>query len=194
MTPFWSPALRTWHELETLRRDILEADADGCNRAAVAADQFGMADNYYYHMYVETQETRELREQHNLRETGEKSATSEAEPTMIELPTAAGSVMLDLSDPQQGGSAQSGPSGAMRAGTGPLRSRDQLGKLGRNSSGLGKKDKSKRKKGGGEEEENPTGGARDKRSSQDEGDLFSRRDDEDEIPPLTAEVCACTVH
>ena len=151
-----------------------------------------MADNYYYHMYVETQETRELREQHNLRETGEKSATSEAEPTMIELPTAAGSVMLDLSDPQQGGSAQSGPSGAMRAGTGPLRSRDQLGKLGRNSSGLGKKDKSKRKKGGGEEEENPTGGARDKRSSQDEGDLFSRRDDEDEIPPLTAEVCACT--
>ena len=144
-----------------------------------------MAANFYVHMYHETDEARECREQYNLRETGEKSATSEAMPTLIELPTAAGSVSLDLNK-QQG---SSGPS-SLSPTKSTLRARDQFGKvLARNSSGL-KKEKTKRTRKSEEHDESelPTGGA-EKRSSQDKPTLFSKGGHEDDIPPLTAEVC-----
>jgi hypothetical protein len=174
-----------------------------------------MAATYHYH-YHETAESNELRELHNVIHSGETEPGEETEKRgLIELPTAAGSVFLDLSkDLGSGGTSQSSPSSSppMQATNGGARSpgKKRLSYIAHMPTGAAKggwmqrqgTSNAVRKPGasgrrresftdGTGDEQSPTGGRNSDFSgtSRLSAALMSSGDlDEFELPPLTAEV------
>ena len=153
-----------------------------------------------HHSYHETDESREVREMYNERNTGEKGSTEEP-ATLIELPTAAGSVMLDLEQHRHQASApRSVSSSASSKSRSSTVQPDKTKKVGIGIRHGRRKSEELRQ--APSENEQPTGGASSKPSDADSRSpalsgsasslpqsVFSKTRDDDEAPPLTAEVC-----
>ena len=161
-----------------------------CRRSAQAAAAV-MAAAYYY-QYHETDECRELREGYNEMNTGEKGSFEDP-AARVELPTAAGSVMLDLGQISgKGGSSGMGMDPSLRGGTRGKPLRSSSTKLGPADAGK----TLKRRKGGSRrvseesmdgEDASPTGMSKVQFDVANTSSLFNKGSDEDDVPPLTAE-------
>ena len=163
-----------------------------------------MAANYHY-MYHEYDEAREARERYNEVNTGDKGLVEEAR---VELPTAAGSVMLDLGQLSGGGS---GGSSAVDAEQSVARSLSRKGASSQSTRSFTQahtksgRARSRRKHGDrdGDDDsfhDNPTGGrgvdarkvgfdaSGQKLPSGNLSQTLFKNVHEDDVPPLTAEV------
>lgn len=163
---------------------------------------------HYYHMCHEMDEAREIREAYNENNTGDKG-TFEDPSELVELPTAAGSVMLDLGEISSGGGLggdrprrplQQRPQTSSLPGRGST-----IGGTNANSTKGGAKRKMRRRGSDGAVESSKDGGSGStsvRKGGQVQFDvngnaiatgnlsssLFNKSSDEDDVPPLTAEV------
>lgn len=166
-------------------------------RAALLARRVIMAGNAHQFInFYETAETKIIREEYNLASVGERG-TSEDPDLKVELPTAAGSVMLDLAS--LGASEGSGPPSI---GSRPPSAHTPKAtpKAGSAKGGKGRKGRRKSEDLGPLSDDDAQATGAPGKSGPEGSDttmalLRSRNDGEEDVPPLTAEVgdvpCAC---